>query len=152
MTEPTAGKHAADPNEFDAGEAFAPLRYNFEITDKVTGEVLRPGPKGIIPEPSHGKVSKFRRVIGEQIEKAMADMPQEDIEKMSDSDKVRLLVRSFTQDDTAQHSATITAMSEITTISRTVLEAQPYRIQQAFLGYLAGLFLTPTTSLSGMSG
>lgn len=145
MTEVPQDVVSDEDRGFIAEEVIKPVRYNFAT------QANPDGPSGVMAEPSYEKVKKFRKVVADMLAKRMESLPDEKkAAELSARDQIELVGRFLAEDDTQEHTAIITALSELCFIPRPVLTALPYRIQQAWLAHMAGLFLTPQTMTGGI--
>lgn len=130
-------------NSFNSGELVGKLTWDF---------TEHGGSRGDIPEPSHGKIAKFRRTMGGLI----GDMQEvigevQSGKEVSAVEQMRIISTLLERDDSEERTKIITALSELTTIPRPELEKLPFRVQQRFMGWITGIFLTPESLMPAMS-
>jgi hypothetical protein len=116
------------------------LEYNFEPYSS----------KGFIPEPTSQQIQNFRQSLAELIGETSNNAPNTD-------DPVGLVKRvaDYLGQDTTEITAKILHIAADVCSNQPSyddLEAIPYRAQQAFLGWLTGVFLIPETRTPATNG
>jgi hypothetical protein len=118
---------------------------------------LKPwGSSGTIPEPSRTKIKAFRSAFGDFIEavaKSVGGVAPEEARTMPMSEQIKILSEFFSMDTSEMDDKMLHAMADLCSDhpSYDELEKSPYRVQQAFLGFLQGTFLSPKGMTSGMT-
>jgi hypothetical protein len=140
---------------FVASEQVEELAYDF-------GEY---GPTGMIPEPSAGQIRDFRKAIAdmleaslpedEEVEKSNLPVPAdgstpvaEEEESLSQWKKERkALIEAIGRDRTEESEKALMAVAAVCSDNPSfdVLNALPWRFQQAFSGWLSEKLLLPKT-------
>lgn len=94
--------------------------------------------KGTIPEPSTRQIEDFRTAIFTTLQASGLDP-----EALS-SGKVNLaMLGDLMEKGSAVERAMVTAVADLTGIPDRTLEALPYRIKAAFVGWVTGQFFSP---------
>lgn len=128
-------------NSFDATEEVPELTYNLGEMDRDGVKTLI---KGVIPEPSRIQIKAYRKALSELIKLAVPkDLPK-DIET-DPAAMLTLMADYMDKDDTELVEKMNHAMADLCTNrpSFDEIDSRPYRVQQAFLGWLTGVFLRP---------
>lgn len=114
---------------FQASEQVEELTYDFKPFNDA---------HGVIPEPTSHQVDTFRRAVMGSVE-GLGITP-EDLKngKVSFSDVGALLDKAGQVE-----KGMLDAISDLTGVPHSVLNALPYRVQAAFSGYIVGVFLSP---------
>jgi hypothetical protein len=109
------------------------------------------GGKGEIPEPSYEKITQFRKAMS-AIYDHMSEGTVEPGEAPSMTEMLKYISQSLSHDNSEDHNAVLSALSGLTDIAYDELAALPYRLQQAFMGHITGLFLavTRTNAILGL--
>lgn len=125
---------------FVLAEEVEALGYNFEPYGKA----------GSIPEPSGEQINAFRKSVSEVLQQALG----EDV-KIDDENQewARRLVKVLGEDTSEIQHKLLLAIAEVCSDkpSYDELKALPYRAQQAFSGWVMGVFLLPSTPMPGTS-
>jgi hypothetical protein len=132
--------------EFILADEVEELKYNFEPF----------GPKGNILEPSAAQIQSFRQSIADML----ANLLPEELDKPEQTDEQkaselrRLLIKTLGEDQTATQQKALHALAEVCSDSPSfdVLNALPWRHQQAFSGWISGVFLLPQTKTPATNG
>lgn len=117
---------------FKATEAVEELSYDFAPY----------GPAGTIPEPTTKQVEAFRATMFGSLRSLMEGLgiKPEDLDKT----KVTLdLLDTVMEKSSEAEDMVVHAVADLTGIADHTLNALPYRIKAAFLGYITGQFLNP---------
>lgn len=93
--------------------------------------------KGVIPEPTSDQIDAYRQSLVGGLRDLGVD-PQKLQAGVSLDEFSNLMEKSKDFED-----ATLAATAELTGLSLDVLKSLPYRVQQAFLGWMMGLFFSP---------
>ena len=117
---------------FKATEAVEELTYDF--TPHITGSAAQ----GKIPEPSSKQIEQFRNAIVGSVKEAGLDPTALTSGKFSFEQMDDLLAKA----DSVE-KATVAAVADITGIAHSTLDALPFRVKAAFLGWITGEFLNP---------
>lgn len=120
---------------FKASEAVEELSYDFSPY----------GPAGTIPEPSTKQVEAFRntmfgslRHLAEGLGVDVSDLGPGSDKRLSMDMLDTVLEKSSEAEDLVVH-----AVADLTGIADKTLNALPYRVKAAFLGYITGQFVNP---------
>lgn len=109
--------------------AIEALTYDFRPYAKVEGEV---------PEPSADDIDKYRTALVGAI-KALGLDPE-----VLTTGKVNLGILDGLLEKSADlEDAMLNATAELTKVDRVTLDALPYRVSRAFMGYVMGAFFSP---------
>jgi hypothetical protein len=109
--------------------AIEALTYDFRPYAKVEGEV---------PEPSAADIEKYRTSLMEAI-KALGLDPE-----VLSSGKMNLgLLDGLLEKSRDLEESMLDATAELTQVDRVTLDALPYRVSRAFMGYVMGAFFSP---------
>jgi hypothetical protein len=125
--------------EFILSEEVEPLKFNFAPY----------GPEGIIPEPSAAQIQNFRMAVAAMFNDAMTEQDAIDLDKAENAMELRrIFVATIGKDQTASQQKALQTIADVCsdTPSFDVLNALPWRHQQAFSGWISGVFLLPQTS------
>lgn len=130
-------------SSFVSSEEVEELSYDF--TDHGGGV-------GVIPEPSDEQIRQFRVLMANWIDAATGgespeDDERPDAEDMPIRDQLILLGKTMRADDSEQTHSIITGIAAVCSGSPSYeeIKALPYRVQQKFLGWVVGTFLSPTS-------
>ena len=120
---------------FVAKEQVDELTYNFEPW----------GPQGEIPEPSAAQITAFRKGVAEMFEATLPEGMDEGEEKQAEL--VKKVIEFIGRDTSEVQEKILHSVADVCSDrpSYDVLEALPYRHQQAFVGWVTGVFLLPQT-------
>lgn len=124
-----------------------------EVVDELTYDFKPFGPEGKILEPSATQIQNFRTSLAAMFEDMVPEGLGEDAER--DAEKLQKLIRDFIgRDQTEMWQKMLHAIADVCSDdpSFDVLDKLPYRHQQAFIGWISGVFLlpqmpTPATSI-----
>lgn len=113
-----------------------------EVVEEMTYD-FRPhaDASGTIPEPSNKQVERFRHSLMASVEELGIDPEQMRTGKI-DYEQVGALMEKAGQVE--QHL--LDAVADLTGIANSTLNALPYRIQAAFVGWIVGMFMRPEAS------
>lgn len=121
---------------FIASEAVEELSYDF-------GQY---GPKGVIPEPTTKQVEAFRNVMLGSLQTLASSLGLNISDLGPKGPEVpvtlEMLDTLLEKSEEAEHLV-VTAVADLTGIPEHTLNALPYRVKAAFLGYITGAFLSP---------
>lgn len=125
-------------NSFKVSEETPELEYDFSPF----------GGTGVIQEPSHAMVNQFRKTLASLLDAAVpegvdADKPSEDLTL---TERLRVMSTMLGRDDSAEQTAIIKALADLTRLPVEEIEALPYRQQRSFMGWIVGTFLVDTSS------
>lgn len=120
--------------DFNAGEAVKPVYLTFSPYSDYSITV---------PEPSYGKISKFKKYVAQLQHKAAANLPDGELDTLGLKERLELIGRMLDVDDSEDEAAVVKAISELTTIPQTEIKKVPWRVQQALFGHLVEEFLNP---------
>jgi|SRR5215472_11983435 len=125
---------------FNASSAVEPLDYDFNpFVDS----------KGTVPEPSAEQINDYRRAImsifQEMVPEGM-DAEPTDNGTRSTTEMVRRVTEFLGTDRTEMQEKILHTLADVcsNTPSFDELSALPYRHQQAFAGWISGVFLLPS--------
>lgn len=125
---------------FNAAEAVEPLDYNFKpFVDA----------QGTVPEPSADQITAFRKSTMEMY----ADMVPEGFDDTAaTTEMVKKVVEFLGADRTEMQEKILHTIADVCSDhpSFDELNALPYRHQQAFAGWLSGVFLLPSLPTPAM--
>lgn len=120
--------------QFNAAERVSELSYDFKPFVDLSG---------VVPEPSSDQIRDFKHAFSEMVSSALGEVagaqgatPMEQFEMF-----VQYLGRDTAEIDEKGLHAMATVCSSQPSFDD--LASAPYRVQQAFLGWLVGLFLVP---------
>lgn len=120
---------------FKASEAVEELSYDFAPY----------GPAGSIPEPSTKQVEAFRNTMFGSV-RQLAEGLGLKVEDLGGGSQARLsldMLDTVLEKSSEAEDMVVKAVADLTGIADHTLNALPYRIKAAFLGYITGQFLNP---------
>lgn len=120
--------------DFNAAEAVPAVHVSFAPHSDFAIEV---------PEPSHGKISKFKKFVASLQTKAAANLPDGELDTLGLKARLELIGHMLDVDDSQDQVDVIRNISELTTIPQTEIKKVPWRVQQALFGHLVQEFLNP---------
>lgn len=131
-----APKKQGSSSSFNSGEEVEGLDYNFSAHG---------GGAGRIPEPTAEQITTFRQFLGAQIDTATGGDDGDEDEELTQRQQIRRMAEILGRDDSEQSAGILHAIAALCSDNPTYLELSvlPYRVQQAFLGWLTGVFLRP---------
>lgn len=100
------------------------------------------GPSGEIPEPSASQIQNFRSAIAEMFGELL---PEDTKEEEQSATLVKKVMEYLGRDTTEIQQKILHAVADVCSDSPSfdTLEKLPYRHQQAFVGWISGVFLLP---------
>jgi len=143
-------------SQFVLADEVEDLKFNFEpyplSTQKDVDEFadLR---VGVIPEPTSAQIQNFRTSIAEMLTEMLPDESPSLVE--DDPIKLRkLLLATIGKDQTVTQQKALHAIADVCSgkPSFDVLNALPWRHQQAFSGWISGIFLLPQAPTPATNG
>lgn len=120
---------------FKASEAVEELSYDFTPY----------GPSGTIPEPSTKQVDAFRAVMFGSL-RTLAESLGVEVSDLAPGSGVKVsmdMIDTLMERSTEAETLVVSAVADLTGIPDRTLNALPYRVKAAFLGYISGSFLNP---------
>jgi hypothetical protein len=131
--------------EFVLADEVEELKFNFEPY----------GPKGDIPEPSAHQIQNFRTAIAEMLSEMLPDTVVENLDKTENVAELRrVLLATIGKDQTETQQKALHAIAAVCSDSPSfdILDVLPWRHQQAFSGWISGVFLLPQTLTPATKG
>ena len=122
-----------------------------DAVEELTFDFGEYGPKGTIPEPTAKQIQAFRKTIAEML----ADMlPEGNTDDQSPEEMRKVLIEVIGRDQTEIQQKILHAIADVCSDepSFEVLDKLPYRHQQAFSGWISGVFLLPQTPMPATNG
>lgn len=123
---------------FVAAEEVEPLNFDFKPYGTDDENV------GVIPEPSSDQIQQFRTTVSELIQQELPDIDDE----ASIAVLRRALIAAIGKDQTELQQKMLQALADVCSNrpSFDLLHHLPWRHQQAFTGWISGIFLLPNAS------
>jgi hypothetical protein len=136
-------------------DAVEELTYDFEpypVSSQKDMDEFEGKRKGTIPEPSATQIQNFRTSIAELLSEMIPEGLDDEVTKAVEMRKALLEV--IAKDQTAMQQKSLHALAEVCSNqpSFDVLNALPYRHQQAFSGWITGVFLLPQVPTPATKG
>jgi hypothetical protein len=114
-----------------------------EQVDDLTYDFSPFGPRGEIPEPSSAQIQSFRNAVASMYTEMI---PDGDADQPATGAELRTLINDFIgRDQTEMLEKLLQSVSDVCSghPSFDELQGLPYRHQQAFTGWITGVFLLP---------
>jgi hypothetical protein len=126
---------------------------NFVLADQVSELAYDFKPyagSGIVPEPSSMQIQAFRQALASM----MTDLPVESGPQGATVELVKKISDYLSADTSELTEKILHAAADVCSNSPSFddLQALPYRAQQAFLGWLTGVFLVPEAQTLATKG
>jgi hypothetical protein len=120
--------------QFNAAERVSELSYDFRPYVQLDG---------VVPEPSSDQIRAFKHSFSEMVTAAVGDVAG--AQEASPLQQFEIFVQYLGRDTAEIDEKGLHAMADVCSNKPSFddLTSAPYRIQQAFLGWLVGLFLVP---------